>query len=170
MEGILIPTPVVLWSHNPETVLSASHSLLDTHLTGREGCLVEHPTLPGGVEMKEIPPPKGLSREMWLPWSEEGGDSHPGNGSSELCHAIGDAPESLCRAVKELHQCLAPLIEEGCLLKLEMLNVVEKDPVTPTPTSAPSSLFQTLRKKWLYQNLRCPALWSQSRLPVWREN
>ena len=45
----------------------------------------------------------------------------------------------LCGVVQELHQCLAPLIEEGCLLKLEMLDVVEKDPVAPSPASAPSS-------------------------------
>ena len=32
-----------------------------------------------------------------------------------------------------------PLIEEDSLLKLEMLDVAEKDPVAPAPTSAPSS-------------------------------
>ena len=46
----------------------------------------------------------------------------------------------LCRVVQELCQCLAPLIEEGCLLRLEMLDVAEKDPVAPTPAPAPSSL------------------------------
>ena len=44
----------------------------------------------------------------------------------------------LCGAVQELHQCLAPLKEEGCLLKFEMLDVAEKDPMAPTPASAPS--------------------------------
>ena len=52
-------------------------------------------TLPGGVGMKEIPSPKGFSRELQLPGSEEGEDSHPGNGPSEMCHAIGDAPSSM---------------------------------------------------------------------------
>ena len=40
--------------------------------------------------------------------------------------------------VQELHQCLAPLIEEDGLLNLEMLDVSEKDPVAPAPASAPS--------------------------------
>ena len=45
----------------------------------------------------------------------------------------------LCSVVQEVCQCLAPLIEEGCLLKLEMLDVVEKNPMAPTPGSALSS-------------------------------
>ena len=43
----------------------------------------------------------------------------------------------LCGAEQELHKCLAPLIEDS-LLKLERLDVVEKDPMAPAPTSAPS--------------------------------
>ena len=45
----------------------------------------------------------------------------------------------LCGAVQEVHQYLAPLIEEDYLLKLELLDVVEKDPVAPTSASTPSS-------------------------------
>ena len=52
---------------------------------------------------------------------------------------LGMPPGVLCRGMQKVCQCLAPLIEEGCLLKLEMLDVAEKDPVAPTPASAPSS-------------------------------
>ena len=41
--------------------------------------------------------------------------------------------------VQELCQCLAPLIEEDCLLDLGMLDVVEKDPMALAPASASSS-------------------------------
>ena len=41
--------------------------------------------------------------------------------------------------VQELCHCLALLIEEDGLLKLEMLDVAEKDPLAPTPASDPSS-------------------------------
>ena len=51
----------------------------------------------------------------------------------------GMPPGVLCGVVQELHQCLVPLIEEGCLLKLDMLDVVEKDPMAPTPAPAPSA-------------------------------
>ena len=40
-------------------------------------------------------------------------------------------PRILGRVVQELHICLAPLLERGDLLDIIMLNVVEKDPVTP---------------------------------------
>ena len=52
---------------------------------------------------------------------------------------LGMPPEVLGGVVQELHRCLVPLIEEDCLLKLEMLHVVEKDPMACTPISAPSS-------------------------------
>ena len=51
----------------------------------------------------------------------------------------GMPPGVLCGVVQELYQCLAPLIEDDGLLNLEMLDVVEKNPVTPAPTSALSS-------------------------------
>ena len=44
----------------------------------------------------------------------------------------------LCIVVQELHQCLALLIEEDSLLNLEMLDVVEKDPMAPAPASTAS--------------------------------
>ena len=49
VEGILIPAPVSLWFHNPETGPSASHGLPNTCHTGREGWMMGHSTLPGGV-------------------------------------------------------------------------------------------------------------------------
>ena len=51
---------------------------------------------------------------------------------------LGMPPGVLCGAVQELHQCLVSLTEEDCLLKLEMLDVAEKDPMAPTPASTPS--------------------------------
>ena len=52
---------------------------------------------------------------------------------------LGMTPTVKCGAVQELHKCLVPLIEESCLLNLEMLDVAEKDPVAPTPDSVTSS-------------------------------
>ena len=49
---------------------------------------------------------------------------------------LGMLPGVLCGAVQELCQCLAPLLEGGDLLNLEMLDIAEKDPVAPTPASA----------------------------------
>ena len=51
---------------------------------------------------------------------------------------LGIPPEVLCGVVQELSQCLAPLLEEGCLLKFEILDVVEKDPIAPTHAATPS--------------------------------
>ena len=46
----------------------------------------------------------------------------------------------LCRAVQELHRCLTPVLESGNLLDLTMLDVVEKNPMTPpVPTERASS-------------------------------
>ena len=45
----------------------------------------------------------------------------------------------LCGTVQELFQCLALLIKEDGLLSMEMLDVVEKDPMAPAPASAPFS-------------------------------
>ena len=38
----------------------------------------------------------------------------------------------LYRAVQELHECLASVIQSSNLLDLEMLDVAEKDPMAPT--------------------------------------
>ena len=47
-------------------------------------------------------------------------------------------PGMLCGAVQELHRCLAPL---GNLLDITILDVMEKDPLTPSiPTERVSSL------------------------------
>ena len=61
------------------------------------------------------------------------------HGSSDLHCVIWNTPRVLCGAVQELCQCLAPLIEEDHLLKLEMVDVAEKGPVAPAPVYAPSS-------------------------------
>ena len=44
----------------------------------------------------------------------------------------GLPPEMLCTAVQELHMCLTSMIESGNLVDLEMLDMAEGDPVTPT--------------------------------------
>ena len=52
-------------------------------------------------------------------------------------------PGMMCRAVQELHGCLAPLVEKGNLLDITMLDVAEKNPVTPSDaTERASSLEQ----------------------------
>ena len=43
-------------------------------------------------------------------------------------------PGMLCRAVQELHRCLAPMIESGDQVDLKMLDVARRDPVAPTST------------------------------------
>ena len=50
----------------------------------------------------------------------------------------------LCRAVQELHRCLTPLLEKGDLLNNTMLDVVEKDTVTPP---VPAERVSSLEKK-----------------------
>ena len=147
MEGISIPTPASQWSHNPKTGLSASSDLLDTCYTGREGWVVGCPTLPGGVGMKEIPSPKGFSREPWLPGSEEGGDSQPSNYPSELCHAIGNAPGSSMWGSAGAPSMSGAPHWRKLSSKIGSVRCGRKGPVAPTPVSAPSSLLYTLRKK-----------------------
>ena len=49
-------------------------------------------------------------------------------------------PGVLCGAVQELCRCLAPLLERGDLLDLDMLNVARKDPMTPAPAERALSL------------------------------
>ena len=47
--------------------------------------------------------------------------------------------EVLCGAVQDLCQCLAPILEGGGLLNLEMLDIAEKDPpaASASPTQKP---------------------------------
>ena len=51
----------------------------------------------------------------------------------------GMPPGMLCRAVHELCSCLTPLLEQGDLLNLDMLDVVMKDFMTPAPEESASS-------------------------------
>ena len=48
-------------------------------------------------------------------------------------------PGVLCRAVQELCRCLAPLLERGVLLDLDMLVMTRKDLMTPAPAERASS-------------------------------
>ena len=60
--------------------------------------------------------------------------------SSIVHHTIRNAPGSLCGAIQKLQRCPTPLLERGDLLDITMLNVAEKDPVTPpVPTERASS-------------------------------
>ena len=59
-------------------------------------------------------------------------------------HTIRNATGLLCGAVQELHRYLAPLIKRDNLLDITILNVMEKDHVTP-PIPAERAL--SLRKK-----------------------
>ena len=53
--------------------------------------------------------------------------------SLQSCAVRSRTPlEMLCIVVQELHQCLALLLKGDSLLSLEMLDVVEKDPVVAT--------------------------------------
>ena len=47
-------------------------------------------------------------------------------------HTIWNVPGMLFGAVQELHRCLASLLKKGNLLDITMLDVAEKDPVTPS--------------------------------------
>ena len=51
-------------------------------------------------------------------------------------------PGILCRAVQKLCRCLAPLLKEGDLLGISMLDMVERDPVTPSVSTEKASLLQ----------------------------
>ena len=53
-------------------------------------------------------------------------------------------PGTLCGAFQELCRCLAPLLKRGGLLDITMMNMVEKDPVTPP---VPTERTSTLEKK-----------------------
>ena len=59
----------------------------------------------------------------------------------QRCAVQSGMPQGmLCRAVQELCKCLAPLLKKGDLLNLTILDVMEKDPVTPhVPTERASS-------------------------------
>ena len=46
----------------------------------------------------------------------------------------------LCKAVQELHRCITPLVKQGDLLDLDMLDVAKNDPVAPpVPAKGASS-------------------------------
>ena len=70
--------------------------------------------------MKEIPLPKDFqgSCNYWKVRKEETVTLAMALQSCTL--QLEMPPGVLCRVVQELCQCLTPLIEEGCLLKLEM--------------------------------------------------
>ena len=89
--------------------------------------------------MEEAPPPKEFqgTHDYWEVRKEE--TVALAMALQSCAVQLGIPQGGVCSMVQELHQCLAPLIEEGCLLKLEMLDVVEKNPMVPTPASAPSS-------------------------------
>ena len=60
----------------------------------------------------------------------------------------GRPPRMLCRTVQELCKCLAPLFKRGNLLDVTMLDVVEKDPMTPPiPTDITGAETRTPRGK-----------------------
>ena len=136
---VSIPTPAPLWLCNPKTGPPASHSLPDTHHTAREGWVVDHPTLSQSIGAEEIPSPKWFPGEPWLQRSEEGRNSCPSCGSSELCCVIWNTPRSAMWSHAGALPMSCPLIEEYGLLNLEILDVAEKDPMTPAPASAASS-------------------------------
>ena len=93
--------------------------------------LVEHSILPWCAEMRRFPPPpfKGC-QDIWVKWWDE---------MVVLALALQQCaiqsrmpPGMLCRAVQEFHRCLAPLLEKGDELDISVLDMVEKDPVTPS--------------------------------------
>ena len=59
----------------------------------------------------------------------------------QMCAVQSRTPQGmLCRAVHELYRYLAPLLRNGDLLDLTLLDVVEEEPVTPpVPTETASS-------------------------------
>ena len=61
-----------------------------------------------------------------------------GPGYSMVQHTVRNTLGILSGAVQELQRCLAPLLERGNLLDITMLDMAEKDAVTPPiPTERP---------------------------------
>ena len=83
---------------------------------------------------------------------------------------MGMPPRVLCGVVQEIQQCLAPLIEEDCLLNLEVFDAVKRTPWPLLLHVLPSLLLQILRMNRSYLHPRSPVFLSQRRLPVWRED
>ena len=139
VERVLIPTPTPLWLHNLKTGLPASHGLLDTHHTAREGRWWITPPCLEILGWKNYLPPKDFQGSCdYQEVREE--ETVALAMVLQSCTVQSGMPQGvLCGVVQELCQCLAPLIEDDGLLNMKMLDVAEKDPVTPAPASAPSS-------------------------------
>ena len=58
----------------------------------------------------------------------------------------GMPPGELCRAMQELHECLAPVVEGGDEFDLQMLNMAERKPETPTSAERALSLTSKLEE------------------------
>ena len=48
----------------------------------------------------------------------------------------GAPPEVLCKAIQDLCRCLVPLMERGNLLHLSILEVMEEEAMTTSPSPA----------------------------------
>ena len=92
--------------------------------------MVDHLTLSGSAGAEKIPSPKNFQgNHDYLEVRRE--ETVTLVVALQSCVVqSGTPPGVLCGPVQDLHQCLAPLIEEDGLLNLEMLDVAKKDPGT----------------------------------------
>ena len=65
---------------------------------------------------------------------------HAGPGSSAVCHTIWNAPRNVVWSSSGAQWMSSPLLEESNLLDVSLLDMLEKNPVTPSiPTERASS-------------------------------
>ena len=159
-EGVSIPTPASLQLCNPKTGPPTSHCLLITCCTTKEGWMVDHPNLCGGLRVEESPSPNDFqgSCDYWevrIP-SSPLRNSHPGSSSSELCCAIWNAPWcAMWSGAGALPMSSSPhlgrqspeLGDAGCC---------QKYPVAPAPAFATASASPTPDPKEEDQVIQIP--------------
>ena len=93
------------------------------------------PTLPGVAEMQGLPSPRNFKGTQDYQVVQHEVMVALAMALQRCTIHSGTSSGMLCRAVQELHGCLASVIENGDLVDLKMLDMVERDPMVIWPYS-----------------------------------
>ena len=120
------------WHPSPRHSWQAGCGLQAAPCPTRKEWLVEHSTLPGCIETKRLPPSiKSVSGPLGHQGGEAGWNGVAGPALQQCTTQSGNASRDTVQSSPWALQIPCPSTWEGWLLDITILNVVEKDPVTP---------------------------------------